>query len=181
MSPRDPTELLTTLLRENVQPRPGRGGWHGGPTPLGAVRGVSAEVAAWTAAPGRKNIWQLVLHIAYWKYAVRRRLDRDATASFPRTPSNWPALPDPADERRWKEDVALLRREHERLLDAIDRIPLADYGAVVPQGKRWSFGELIVGIAQHDAYHTGQIQMLKRLHAAMAAPRPRRRPGRRPA
>jgi len=27
-------------------------------------------------------------------------------------------------------------------------------------------GELIVGIAQHDAYHTGQIQLVKRLWQA---------------
>ena len=30
-------------------------------------------------------------------------------------------------------------------------------------GKRWTYGELALGIAAHDAYHTGQIQLLKRL------------------
>jgi len=38
------------------------------------------------------------------------------------------------------------------------------YGRKPPRGKRWTLGELIVGIAQHDAYHAGQIQMLKRLY-----------------
>ena len=32
-----------------------------------------------------------------------------------------------------------------------------------PASKRWTYGELIVGIAMHDAYHTGQIQLVKRL------------------
>ena len=36
-------------------------------------------------------------------------------------------------------------------------------GAVPPEGRRWTYGELVLGIAAHDAYHTGQIQLLKRL------------------
>ena len=29
--------------------------------------------------------------------------------------------------------------------------------------ERWTWGDLILGITLHDAYHAGQIQMLKRL------------------
>lgn len=157
---RDP---LAVLLLENVQPRGGRGAWHGGPTAVGALRGVSASQAVWFPAAGRKSIWQLALHIAYWKYAARRRLEGGSDARFPRAPANWPRVPDHADTRLWKEDVALLRAEHARLVETIAGIPIARYGTALPGGKRWTVGELIVGIAQHDAYHTGQIQMLKRL------------------
>ena len=162
-------DSIAALLLENVQPRPGRGGWHGGPTPVGALRGVSASEAAWSPAPGRKSIWQLALHIAYWKYAVRRRLEGGTGARFPRTPANWPRVPDSPDQNAWKEDVALLKTEHERLVAAIAEIPVARYTSALPGGKRWTVGELIVGIAQHDAYHTGQIQMLKRLSKARSS------------
>jgi hypothetical protein len=60
----------------------------------------------------------------------------------------------------------LLRAEHEQLLVVIEAIASRRYGEVLPGGKRWTVGELILGIAQHDAYHAGQIQMLKRLWAA---------------
>ena len=159
-------DLIRTLLRENVQPRPGRGGWHGGPTALGALRGVSAVQAAWTPAPGRKSIWQLALHVAYWKYAVRRRIEGGTGARFPRKPANWPRVPEPADDRAWAQDVALLKLEHERLVATITAVPMSRYGVALPGGKKWTVGELILGIAQHDAYHTGQTQMLKRLWAA---------------
>jgi hypothetical protein len=161
---------ITILLAENIQPRPRRGGWHGGPTPHGALRGVRAEQAAWVPAPGRKSVWALALHIAYWKYAVRRRLEGRAARPderFPRSPANWPVIPNPADDRAWAADIALLKREHERLVAVVRAIPPERYGERVPGGKRWTFGELIVGIAQHDAYHAGQIQMLKRLWTAM--------------
>lgn len=159
---------IQTLLIENVQPRPGRGGWHGGPTPIGALRAVTAEQAQWAPAPGRKSIWALALHVAYWKYAVRRRLEGGTGARFPRTPANWPDVPAAPDEKAWASDVALLKSEHEKLLAAVAAVPVSRYGDALPDGKRWTKGELIVGIAQHDAYHAGQIQMLKRLWAAMA-------------
>lgn len=157
------SDSIAKLLLENVRPRPGRGSWHGGPTAVGALRGVSAEQAAWTPAPGRKSIWQLALHIAYWKYAVRRRIEGGADSRFPRTPANWPRLPKPADEHAWRQDVALLKQEHDRLVESIAAVPLSRYAVEVPEGKRWTMGEMILGIAQHDAYHTGQIQLLKRL------------------
>ncbi|HEX9167243.1 MAG TPA: DinB family protein [Gemmatimonadales bacterium] len=157
---------MRQLLIENIDPRPGRGGWHGGPTAAGALRGVSAADAAWQPAPGRKSIWDLTLHIAYWKYAVRRRLAGDPAGGFPRRPANWPRVPAVPDAAAWRADVALLKAEHQRLVAAVAAVPLRRYGAVLPGRKRWTVGELIVGIAQHDAYHVGQIQMLKRLLAA---------------
>lgn len=169
------TESIVRLLVENVQPRPGRGGWHGGPTPLGALRGVTPDQAVWTPAPGRKSIWQLALHIAYWNYAVRRRLEGGTAPRFPRSPANWPRLPDVPDAVAWRADVALLKEEHERLVEVIAAVPLARYGERMPGGKRWTVAELIVGIAQHDAYHTGQIQMLKRIWAATRSAAPSRR------
>ena len=116
------TAAEITLLAEAIQPRSGRRGWHGGPTPLGALRGVTVEQAAWRPGPRRKSIWSLTLHIAYWDYAVRRLLDGCARGAFPRAPSNWPAPPARPDARAWTADLALLREEHERLVEAVRRV-----------------------------------------------------------
>lgn len=172
------SDPIAPLMLETVQPRPGRGGWHGGPTPVGAVRGVSVEEALWVPFAGRKSIWQLALHVAYWKYAIRRRLEGGKGARFPRSPANWPRVPDGGDASAWAQDVALLRTEHERLVAIIAGIPVRRYGEALPGGKRWTVGELILGIAQHDAYHAGQIQMLKRLWEAARRPAGENRPER---
>lgn len=127
------------------------------------MRGVTAADAAWRPAPGRKSIWDLTLHIAYWNYAVRQRLTDGERGSFPRRPANWPRPPAEPDPAAWRADVALLRAEHRRFIAAAAEIPLSRYGQALPGGKGWTVGELILGIAQHDAYHAGQIQMLKRL------------------
>lgn len=50
------SDSIARMLLENLQSRIGRGSWHGGPTVVGALRGVTAEQAAWTPAPGRYGI-----------------------------------------------------------------------------------------------------------------------------
>lgn len=156
---------LARLFLENIQPPRGRIGWHGGATPPRAVRGVPVGQALWRPAAGRACIWELTLHIAYWKYAVRRRLEGGRAPRFSRSPANFPALPIHPDAAAWDADRALLRQEHDRLLAAVAAIPPARYGHRVQHGRRWSVGEMILGIAQHDAWHTGQIVLLKRLAA----------------
>lgn len=135
--------------------------WHG--TPLwGTLRGVTARDALRRPAPRRHNIWELVLHTAYWKCIVRRRLTRDADITFPRTGSNWFVVPNRADTRQWKADLALLREEHRLLRAVIARFAA---GELRRRGwrSRWTNEAHIYGIASHDLYHAGQIQLVKAL------------------
>lgn len=151
------------LLAWNLQPASGARNWHGGPSPVTALRGVTADEAVWRPAPRRKSIWALALHIAYWKYTVRRHLEPTPIPRFPRSPSNWPTPPRTADPTGWRRDVALLKEEHERLIAAAARVPATAVDRIPPAGRRWTYGQLLLGIAAHDAYHTGQIQLMKKL------------------
>lgn len=139
-----------------------RRSWHG--TNLrGAIRGLTADQAAARPAPGRHNIWELVVHAAYWKYAVRRRLTGERRGSFRLEGSNWFERPaGPAAPASWTEDVALLASSHRLLREAVARLNDDDLARTEPGSKVTNF-ELIAGIAAHDLYHAGQIQLLKKL------------------
>ena len=138
-----------------------RRSWHG--TNLrGSIRGVTARQAAWRPAPARHNIWELVVHAAYWKYAALRRLTGARRGSFPLKGSNWFARAGAADERAWREDVALLDRMHRDLRGEVAALSAADLGRT-PRGGTVSRRALLSGTAAHDLYHAGQIQLLKRL------------------
>ena len=157
---RSPDSLIGLLL-EMLDQAFDQKGWHG-TTLRGALRGVTPREALWRAAPGRHNVWELTLHTAYWKYAVRRRLAGAAIGSFDRKPSNWPAVPDPAHLRAWKRDVAVLEAEHRKLREVVSRLAPAALQRRSPRGV-WTNAEEIHGVAAHDLYHTGQIQLIKRL------------------
>ncbi len=156
------TRAAVDLVRQAISPPRGQA-WHGGPTSVGALRGVSAAEAHWAPAPGRSSIWRLTLHIAYWKYTVRRHLVQEPIPRFPRSPANFPAMPVRADEAAWKADRTLLAQEHRLLNEAIEAFAPARLARIPLAAKKWTFGEMLIGVALHDAYHTGQIQMLKRL------------------
>jgi hypothetical protein len=120
------------------------------------VRGLSAKQAAWRPGPARHNIWEIVVHAAYWKYAVRRRLTGQKRGSFAYPGSNWFARPSAPNDVAWRGDVALLREEHRLLRGVLARLSPADLA-----GR--ANARMIRGIAAHDLYHAGQIQLLKRL------------------
>jgi DinB family protein len=136
-------------------------GWHG-TTLRGSLRGVTPAMALWRPGPKRHNVWELAIHTAYWKYAVRRRLAGASIGGFERKPSNWPEIPRPADLAAWKRDIRLLEAEHQKLLEVVAGLSAADLDRRSPKGV-WTNAEEIHGVAAHDLYHTGQIQLIKRL------------------
>jgi hypothetical protein len=135
--------------------------WHG-PTLKGSLRGVTARQASWRPAPGRHSIRDLAAHAAYWKYVVRRRLTGDTSASFPLAGSNWPALP-PASEKAWRAEREILDREHRALRAVVAAFPPRRLRSRLPGTRDRKALREIAGIALHDVYHAGQIQLLKAL------------------
>ena len=126
---------------------------------------MSRAVAAWRPVPNRHNIWELVVHAAYWKYAARRRLTGEKRGSFPLVGSNWWSRAVEGSDLEWKQDIRLLVQEHKALRDAAAAFPLQKLSRPAP-GSLFTYAALIRGGAAHDLYHAGQIQLLKRLATA---------------
>ena len=157
MSTRDSLALLIAGLDQAYN----RQSWHG--TNLrGSIRGVTFRHAAKRPRPGRHNIWELVVHAAYWKYTVLRRLTGQTRGSFPLDGSHFFKRPVELTERAWRADIALLDRMHRELRAAIVALPPAALHRKA-KGAKTTNAFLIQGIAAHDLYHAGQIQLLKKL------------------
>lgn len=146
-------ELLNLLLA-NLDGAYLTRGWHG-PTLRGAIRGLSAGDVSWRPGEGRHNIWELTAHAAYWKYIGRRRLSGER-ARFALKGSNWIPAPETIDEASWQRVVQLLDDEHRLLREVIASLGDAD----LRDRKKL---RLLYGVAAHDVYHTGQIQLVKKL------------------
>jgi DinB superfamily len=130
--------------------------WHG-PNLMQSLKGISAKQAAWRPRPGRHNIWEVALHSAYWKYAVRRRIEGEKRGSFVLKGSNFFVRPEKGKEteKAWKADRELLAKEHQALRLAMQKVLRASRAEkILP---------MLYGIAFHDVYHAGQIRLLRRL------------------
>lgn len=163
----EPVALLLRILDEAYEKK----AWHG-PNLKGTLRGVTVSEAVWRPAPDRHNVWELALHAAYWKYAGWRRLTGEKRGAFPVDGSNWFVRPEPsaggrgreaATEKAWRADLALLDREHRRLRAAVEKIPASRLSSL-SRGSKHRIDTLVYGIAAHDVYHAGQIQLVKRLY-----------------
>jgi len=135
--------------------------WHG--TSLrGTLRGLRPDAALWRPAAGRNRIWDYLLHAAYWKYAVRRKLAPSSRSSppFPRPGSNFPALPAVPNQQALARDLALLDEQHALLRAAVAAL---EPSSLLRARGSWRVRDYVLGAAAHDLYHAGQINLLKRL------------------
>jgi len=91
---------------------------------------------------------------------VWRLLSGAKRGSFELPGSNWFTRRG-ADARTWRADLERLDRMHEQLRDAVADLAPRDLSA---RGKgHYTIADLVTGIAAHDLYHAGQIQLIKRL------------------
>jgi len=139
--------------------------WHGSPVKA-ILKGVTAAQAAKKPAGGAHSIWELVLHITGWRNEVAER----ATGKPAGTPAagDYPKVGDPTPAR-WKAALAALDASHEHLVKVVrgmsdDHLlkPTSDPRSR-PLGTGVSHYEMLHGIVQHDAYHAGQIAILKKV------------------
>ena len=148
----DSSKLVLALLDEAYEKKT----WHG-PNLKQSIKGVTAKQAAWRPGPGRHNIWEVTLHAAYWKYALRRRIEGRKRGSFALQGSNFFRRPEAGklNEAAWSADKKLLEREHRALRGAVAKVLLS--------GRGRKLVRQIYGVAFHDIYHAGQIRLLRRM------------------
>ena len=140
------------------------GAWHG-PSVLEVLKGVTASQATARPLAGAHNIWDLVLHIAAWEDACRRRLEGDRAELS--DSEDWRA-PTETNEVAWEQVKALLIEGHRRLRAASAATDESRLNEPILPGMPSVYATLH-GVIQHDLYHAGQIAILKRALSEVAA------------
>ena len=141
--------------------------WHG-PNLRGSLRGMTPALASWRPAPERHNIWELIVHAAYWKYVAWRRLTGAKKGSFPLDGSNFLTRPVTPTAAALRADVELLDEMHRVLREAAAAVRPNDLDRGSEQ-RGVTKRALLTGVAAHDLYHAGQIQLLKRMAKSMTS------------
>ena len=136
--------------------------WHG--TNLcGSLRNLTLEQLCWRPDERRHNIWEIAVHAAYWNYTVRRKITGEKRGAFYLKGSNWFQRPVIGSLSAWKGDIAILQLAQETLVEAVAELSERKLFSI-PKGSKYSLLFFLQGVAAHDLYHAGQIQLLKRLY-----------------
>lgn len=104
--------------------------------------------------------------MAYARHCVLGRLGPRRRA-FPHRLEKpwWPSLPESLDEAAWASDTKLLFALDDELRETMFALPARALARPREGGKRVrALGGELLGVAMHDAYHTGQMRLLVRMH-----------------
>ena len=143
--------------------------WHGSPwygDPSDAIlKGITAAEASRQLALDTHTIWQIVLHMTAWTEATAGRVRGIGSKSPDR--GDWPAVGATTTDA-WAAALADLEAVRNALLSDLDAAHEEDLHLHVKkydppfQDTGVTRGATIVGLIEHDAYHLGQIALIKR-------------------
>jgi hypothetical protein len=122
------------------------------------LRGVKLERLPYTA-------WQLLEHvrIAQWDILDFCRNPAYRELKFP--DDYWPKTEAPPDEKAWPKSVAAFKSDLAEMQKLVAS-PRTDLFAPIPWGDGQTILREALLVADHNAYHLGQLVMLRRLLGA---------------
>lgn len=124
------------------------------------LQGTNADMAVKKISPHTNSLWQLVSHITYWRTLVVNRL----TGSDNPPPFQDFLLPGNCNEESWRQTLHDFEAAYHLLRNAIHHFNEASLEKPSPK-KTQTYYELMMGCLQHDAYHLGQMMLLKKVSA----------------
>ena len=127
-----------------------------------ATAGLTPETWNRHVADVPYTIWQLVEHVRIAQEDIVE-FCLDPEYESPKWPEGyWPAPTASADEEQWQETLDHIRQTRQRFLHLL-HAPGTDLLAKIPHGTGQTILREAFLIADHAAYHTGEIILLRRL------------------
>jgi uncharacterized damage-inducible protein DinB len=126
-----------------------------------AVRGFAPRLRSVVPDGWAHSAWQLVEHIRLaqadiLEFCVSRRYKEK---SWPE--GYWPRSPRPSNAGAWAASISAYRRDL-RALQQLARNQRIDLMAPVPNGDGQTYFRELLLVADHTAYHVGQLVALRR-------------------
>ncbi len=137
-------------------------GGHAHATFDNALKGMPIEKAGTRPRGLPYSVWELLEHMRIAQNDILR-FSREPDYVSPEWPQGyWPASKAPKDEAAWKKSIAAFRRDLRAFEDLLrERQDALDEPFPWGQGQTL-FREALL-IADHNAYHLGQLVLVRRL------------------
>lgn len=144
----------------------GQEDWY--PPLVPALEGVTAEEAAWKPEGEAVNsIWENVNHLLYYKeYHLQRMRGENPDFKASSNDETFSSVED--GDEAWQKTVDRLKKVHGEVRSFLSGLSDSELNAPFPTRP---LASLIHSLMMHDAYHTGQIIMLRKLKGSWPASR----------
>lgn len=115
-----------------------------------------------TAAGFSNTPWRLLEHVRLAQWDILE-FSRDAEHVSPEFPKGyWPETDVPPNDDAWGKSVEAWRRDLDATMDLV-KDPTTDLYAPIPHGTGQTILREVLLIADHNAYHLGQLMMMRRV------------------
>ncbi|MBV6713253.1 DinB family protein [Paenibacillus chitinolyticus] len=135
-----------------------------------AVSGISADQASWRP-PGEagNTIWETVNHLVYYKQRLLEQLQGEEPDNWAKNNDDTFKTPDThGSEEAWQRTLRELDAVHTRIGSLLGAKSDPDMDAVYRDSP---IGFRIGSVIQHDAFHTGEIVLIRKLQGSWPATR----------
>lgn len=130
-----------------------------------AVRDIPVHLRGVRPAGLPHSPWELLEHI---RIAQRDILNFSVAAPYDELewPSGyWPPSPEPPGPDAWEQSISAVRQDRDRLQE-LARDAGVDLTAITPHGTDQTFLRELLLVLDHNAYHVGQLVIVRRLLGA---------------
>jgi uncharacterized damage-inducible protein DinB len=126
------------------------------------VEGIPPELRGKQAKGLPYSSWQLLEHMRIAQHDILE-FCRNASYVEMKWPDDyWPESPAPPNAAAWEHSVAAFRRDRETLKELVAD-PNVDLFAKIPHGTGQTYLREALLVADHNAYHLGQLVAVRRL------------------
>jgi len=127
-----------------------------------AVKNLPANLRSKRPKGAPHSPWELLEHlrIAQWDIIEYALNPKHVSPDFPA--GYWPKSPQPPNAKAWEKSVAAFRADRKKLAAKIED-PATDPLAPIPHANNQSLLNKTLLLADHNAYHLGQLILVRRL------------------
>ena len=130
-----------------------------------AVKNIAPKFRGAKPEGAEHTPWELLEHlrIAQWDILEFSRDPKHVSPDFPE--GYWPKTAKPPSEAAWKKSIDSIKQDREAMIELVSN-PKTDLYAKIPHGTGQNILREALLIADHNAYHLGQLVLLRRLLGA---------------
>ena len=139
----------------------GEEAWHG-PSLAEVMRDVTPELAGMRISPNTHSIAELLFHMTSWRIFCVKKMQGDAEFDILTPEKNFGQLPEKIDDFEWEALQMELSLSQEELVNELDKRDEDEFLEEIVPGRDYTYYDLLHGIINHDIYHAGQVQILKK-------------------